>query len=822
QALQLLRQGVWAALTGGWYHDPEQSTFTNSCHLYLWLFLLLLPLALHLAFPPNAITAFFYCSSVTIFFTIIKLVSYRLHLMFDKGEVIQQKPSRKKEKPNKDKEANKEHITNHKIPSNNRQINNGKKEEAPHSLSTPPLRCSSRGQNINSHHSSGPLELPAQETVEDLQGVVLSEDHAVAPVSSTSPGIKRESSPVSKERGPDPVTTPAGPRRPAVVETRVSDKGKERGGRGQPPFRHRSEGGLVEKEALKKLPHLSLSQYDLLETDVSFQPWGSENSVLSPEPVIYAQGSLREQLQSQSPADSLSSSCPQCDTVIARAARQPPDAARHGDPPRTRDADCSDSEVAVTLIDTSQPGDPLSLHEPIKIVITMSSTPNSMTDLESSLHLKVIGTEPIGTEPATPAVASPPNTEPIRIPVITLELSEDGGGGAKCPESNGSDRTPERLMVEASSNQCSGYESGEGGNATKDGSPSPGDRCETTPLFAPHEVPASEGAEEGRANLDPSSCKTSHEKRHTRVLSVDSGTDVFLSKSSTEVINDKEKTMPTSKSDLEAKEGQIPNESNFLEFVSLLESINTSKLMASGQRNGPGEQNQDSGLVGDNGSHEKKEEIQESEKPNGPSSKQGKPDMQSQDHTSTSPALTEPAKITTLFQGSRQRQIIYRVTSQQDSSVLQVISGPETSVQDEMSVDAMHVFIDEHGEIRSCYLKSGNPREGPFQHPPSNYDSFSHAREMQISSSSTTTSESQDPSSGDPAVSALQQQLLLMVARRTQSETPRHLSQDLEDSSCSSTQGKFNREQFYKFIIFPGKWIKVWYDRLTLLALLDR
>lgn len=48
QAVQLLRQGVWAALTGGWYHDPEQSKFTNSCHLYLWLFLLLLPMALHL------------------------------------------------------------------------------------------------------------------------------------------------------------------------------------------------------------------------------------------------------------------------------------------------------------------------------------------------------------------------------------------------------------------------------------------------------------------------------------------------------------------------------------------------------------------------------------------------------------------------------------------------------------------------------------------------------------------------------------------------------------------------------------------------------
>ncbi|XP_023096169.2 pecanex-like protein 2 isoform X3 [Felis catus] len=823
QALQLLRQGVWAALTGGWYHDPEQSKFTNSCHLYLWLFLLLLPLALHLAFPPNAITVFFYCSSVTIFFTIIKLVSYRLHLMFDKGEVIQQRPSKKKEKPSKDKEANKEHMTNHKNQSSTRQINNGKKEEPHRNLSTPPLRCSSRGQSINSQHSSGPLELPAQETVEDLKGVILSEDQPVAPVLSTSPGVRTG----SKVCAPETTTTPAIPRKPAVAGSPASDEGKERGGRRQPPLRHRSEGGLVEKEASKKLPHLSLSQYDLLETDVSFQPWGSENSVLSPEPANYASGSLRDRWQRESPPDSLSSSCPQCNTVIARPARASPGASRQADPPLKQEVDYSDSEVAVTLIDTSQPGDPLSLHEPIKIVITMSSTPNSMTDLESSLHLKVIGTERAGftsdAEPAAPGVASPPNMEQIRIPVITLELSEDGAGGAVCPEGSGGDRSPERLMVEASSNQCSGYESGEGGNATKDGSPSPtGDCCEATPPFTPHAAPETEGGKEGQANLDPSSCKTSHEKRHARVLSVDSGTDVFLSKSSAEIISDKEKTIPTSKSDLEAKEGQIPNESNFLEFVSLLESINTSKLAASNQRNSSVEQNKDSGLLGDTCSQEKREEIQEREKPNGHSSKQGKPDMQSQDHTSTSPVFTEPAKITTLFQGNRQRQIIYRVTSQQDSSVLQVISGPETSVQDEMSVDAMHVFIDEHGEIRSCYLKSGNQKEGPLQHQPSNYDSFSRARDIQISSSSTTTSESQDPSSGDPAVSALQQQLLLMVARRTQSETPRHLSQDLEDSSCSSTQGKFNREQFYKFIIFPGKWIKVWYDRLTLLALLDR
>nr|XP_012593695.1 pecanex-like protein 2 isoform X4 [Microcebus murinus] len=837
QVLQLLRQGVWAALTGGWYHDPEHSKFTNSCHLYLWLFLLLLPLALHLAFPPNAITVFFYCSSVTIFFTVIKLVSYRLHLMFDKGEVIQQKPSRKKEKPNKGKEANSEHITNHKIPSNNRQIHNGKKEEGNRNLSTPPLRCSSRGQSINSHHSSGPSELPAQETVEDLKGVVLSEDQPVPPESSTSPGIKTESLPASQVRVPETTPKSATPVKPVATGTLTSGKGKERGSKGRPPLRHRSEGGLVDKGPLKKLPHLSLSQYDLLETDVSFQPWGSENSVLIPEPPSCPQGSMRGQLQSRSPQDSLSSSCPQCNTVTVKPAEEPVDTSCQVDLPLSQEVNCSDSEVAVTLIDNSQPGDPLSLHEPIKIVITMSSTQNSMTDLESPLHLKVVSTERTGlrsdAEPAAPAVATPPNAaEQVRIPVITLELSEDGGRGMACPEGNGGGRVSERSKAEASSNQCSSHRSGVGEGATKDCSPSSRNPWETAPPLTPAVASESEMGKEGQANLDPSSCNNSHEKRHARVLSVDSGTDVFLSKSSAEVINDKEKTMPTSKSDLEAKEGQLPNESNFLEFVSLLESINTSKVVAPNPSNGSAEQKEESGLLRgaiphqfcseDNCSQEKKEEILESEKPTGQNSKQGKPDLQSQDHTGTSPLFTQPAKTPAFFQGNRQRQIIYRVTSQQDSSVLQVISGPETSVQEEISVDAMHVFIDEHGEIRSCYLRSGNQKEGPLQHPPSNCDRPSQAGEMHVSSSSTTTSESQDPSSGDPAVSALQQQLLLMVARRTQSETPRHVSRDLEDSSCSSTQGKFNREQFYKFIIFPGKWIKVWYDRLTLLALLDR
>ncbi|XP_029388530.1 pecanex-like protein 2 isoform X3 [Mus pahari] len=738
--------------------------------------------------------------------------------MFDKGEAIQHRSPRKRSKRKPEGEASSQHTARHKNPSNNRQIHSTKKEEPRGSLTTPPLCCSSRGQSVHSQHSSGPLELPAQETVEDLKGVVLSEDQPEALVSSTSPGMKSESLPASQGRTPEPTPRPACPVKPVTTELFTARKGKESGGTAQRPARHRSESGLVNTGALKKLPQLSLSQYDLLETDISFQPWGSEHSVLIPQPNC-TQSPTRAQPQSRSPQDSLSSSCCQCNTVLAKPTEEElTRTSGQVELPLNQEVVDSDGEVAVTLIDTSQPGEPLSLQEPIKIVITMSSTQNSISDLESSLHLRVTSSDRTSVRPKVESAgaggAGPADPEQVRIPLITLELTEDGGGrGVSCSEGNGGERTPERMEV-MPPDRCSG--SGPGECSTKDRSPTPGPTLVT---LTPRVDPESEGSREGQASLDPASCKSSHEKRHARVLSVDSGTDVFLSRSTKEVVSDGEKPIPTSKSDLEAKEGQIPNESNFLEFVSLLESISTSKVVAPDSAAEQKGANQ--GPEG-HASPGTKEEAVENEKPSRRDPKPGKPDLPSQDPANDSPVFTQPAKSTALFQGSRQRHIIYRVTSQQDSSVLQVISGPETSVQEEMSLDAMHVFIDEHGEVRSCYLKSGNQREGSSQHPPLNPDGVSHAREILLSSSSTTTTGSPDPSSGDPAVSALQQQLLLMVARRTQSETPRHVSQDLEDSSRSSAQGKFNREQFYKFIIFPGKWIKVWYDRLTLLALLDR
>ncbi|XP_066467539.1 pecanex-like protein 2 [Tiliqua scincoides] len=816
QAVQLLRQGVWAALTGGWYHDPELSKFTNSCHLYLWLFLLLLPMALHLAFPPNTITAFIYCSSVTLFFTTIKVISYRLHLMFDKGEVIQQKVIWRDGKQSK--EAKRDNAVRHISLSNN--VGDGSlAEEIKHNGSTPTIHSSVKVQAILSHHSSGLLELPAQETLEDLKGVMVLDDPPAPPLSSTSPCVKADILSASMALMSN-ATTSAIVAKP--METLIGSATSEKEEKVQPSG---IEDTLLDKSVVKKLPNLSLSQYDVLKTGISFEPWSNDNSIILSEHFSNPKCFKKEKLLDTSAQDSITSSCPQCHTVAAKGNDGPLESS-YTDDMKVR-LDDSESEVAVALVDNSLPGDPLSLHEPIKIVITMSSTQNSTTDLEGSLHLKMLNTEKSSSNPDSGVAMvdqhnKQNNNDQMRIPVITFELSDDSGGHAY-QEASESLRTPDNLNVDASSNQCSGYESGEQDNVIKEHSDNPTNNhvdISNCPENASGNVAVTTShSKEGQQSLGLPSCKAAHEKRHARVLSVDSGTDVFLSKNSTETVSDKEKLLPTSKSDLEAKEGQIPNESNFLEFVSLLESINTSKATVSDCKP---ETRKDKGVAADCCIADKKEGHLETEKAcaHG-SSKQDKSEVHNHDCGAVNPIISEPAKFTAHHQGTRQRQIIYRVTSQQDGSVLQVISGPEASVQEEMSVDAMHVFIDENGEIRSCYLKTGTQKEGSVQNPAPNCDFVSNAHETHYSSSSTTTSESQEVSSGDHGPSALQQQLLLMVARRTLSETPRHLSQDLEDSSCSSVQRKINR-QFYKLVVFPGKWIKIWYDRLALLALLDK
>ncbi|KAI1289185.1 Pecanex-like protein 1 [Halotydeus destructor] len=101
QALSILRQGIWASITGGWYYDPRQSHFANVFHFYAWLILLCLPLTIQVlirdrfneASKDHLLSASLllwmgYCFITCILFIVIKLTNLYLHKLFDAGECI--------------------------------------------------------------------------------------------------------------------------------------------------------------------------------------------------------------------------------------------------------------------------------------------------------------------------------------------------------------------------------------------------------------------------------------------------------------------------------------------------------------------------------------------------------------------------------------------------------------------------------------------------------------------------------------------------------------------------------------------------------------
>ncbi|XP_058847312.1 pecanex-like protein 1 isoform X2 [Acipenser ruthenus] len=93
QTLQILRQGVWASVTGGWYYDPHQNTFVNALHLYIWMFLLCFPFTLYMALPSSMLIVGIYCGVIAAVFLLLKVVNYRLHRALDEGEVVERSAS---------------------------------------------------------------------------------------------------------------------------------------------------------------------------------------------------------------------------------------------------------------------------------------------------------------------------------------------------------------------------------------------------------------------------------------------------------------------------------------------------------------------------------------------------------------------------------------------------------------------------------------------------------------------------------------------------------------------------------------------------------
>ncbi|XP_011642737.1 pecanex-like protein 1 isoform X2 [Pogonomyrmex barbatus] len=147
QTLEILRQGIWASLTGGWFYDPHLDVFSNTFHLYVWLFLLCLPFTIYLYFPPTLYVWLAYCSSFIAVFGTIKCMNHALHCVYDTTECLeepnqtisQQKSEGEKKwaSHNKSREQSQDQ-TGHGI---ELQVLNGKTD-------TPPVECSSRNSFI--------------------------------------------------------------------------------------------------------------------------------------------------------------------------------------------------------------------------------------------------------------------------------------------------------------------------------------------------------------------------------------------------------------------------------------------------------------------------------------------------------------------------------------------------------------------------------------------------------------------------------------------------------------------------------------------------
>ncbi|XP_029586819.1 pecanex-like protein 1 [Salmo trutta] len=144
QTLQILRQGVWASITGGWYYDPHQNTFVNALHLYLWLFLLCFPFTLYMTLPPTMVIVGIYCGVIAGMFLLLKTVNYRLHHALDEGEVVEHRAKAKESNRTSSEGANEGNATRQEDsngpgdPGGGLEMADFIREE------TPPVDCSSR------------------------------------------------------------------------------------------------------------------------------------------------------------------------------------------------------------------------------------------------------------------------------------------------------------------------------------------------------------------------------------------------------------------------------------------------------------------------------------------------------------------------------------------------------------------------------------------------------------------------------------------------------------------------------------------------------
>ncbi|XP_029030939.1 pecanex-like protein 1 isoform X2 [Betta splendens] len=818
QVVQTLRQGVWASLTGGWYHDPDQNKFNNSCHLYLWIFLLMLPLSLHLALPPTTMALSIYCTSITVFFILIKLANYRLHLMFDEGEaVVRCSLSDLSKAPEKKSNASDSCLPatirkSSTVPDSVAMTTLARKRHSPviqvtvKQTETDPgligVDCSrseevktSEGQCetvVEARRVEGGMQPSPSPSPDDLSSPDPNQAAPLLQAQQRSPAhaAKDDARPVSAagtgnadagttEDGTDvKISLPGTGGEDGAAETdseprRAEEKDREdteaadgeAADEGLPP----SKGSGDESE------DESAGQSE--RSDATINPLDTPQDDLIDIPVLTEQGETY----------------------------------------------CSD-EIEVVLVDNSGPG-PVSAHlddsDTVKIIITMNCDPQTAAQLEESVKQSLLENAQASGECH------------IKIPVITFDSPEEEKQEVEEPgEASGFEEDPApnprlptsqseefhlcRETTESTTLECPGPEPALPNDSTlspqltNDNSSSGIDvhshRDDTDPLD-PNVDP------QGFLRIPPALGRYGPGGRtHIRGLSMDSGKDaVLLSDRSHNTT-----TMTTSKSDLEAKEGQTPNESSFLEFVSLLGSLSTRASGSSAQDEERPEAAAAEGgsQQGENPSATCDESITESsagtkpERPKPPTSLLA-------DKPQPPPPTHIPIVSPDSPQTDREKEPDYdslpSQTSQSESSMLQVICRPEATNKEEA-----YTFHTVHRDRpRKLYAERA-------LNLPLGAELITGNMCDLLSTSSN--SECQDAVAAGHSDCPFQRRIIPAHRLRPRRTHPEIFQEEdsLDESSETSTQGKPSRKIYYKLRLFPGRWINILYDRLTLLALLDR
>uniref|UniRef100_A0A8C1FBQ9 Pecanex-like protein n=1 Tax=Cyprinus carpio carpio TaxID=630221 RepID=A0A8C1FBQ9_CYPCA len=782
QALQILRQGVWASLTGGWYVDPHQSTFSNCFHLYLWIFLLAFPFLLYMALPASLVVAGVYCAVIAAFFTAIKAVNFRLHAMFDLGEIVEKRQASFTTDPNRVEEG---------------EEGSGAHDGSQRSVgvemtvfrkvnSTPPVRCSSQHSLFGLNQVSEFLpQLEDPGGSKDIKELLQEQGSSNVIVTSAHRDVLRHNSQDNTRligvgdvlsggfNNLHPTNCPSIPPSPSSYS----------------PL-----GPSAESESLGDAPLSPLIKSSLSEEL-------SENLLgLGLDPVTFAPGAEH----------------PGSRTGVALAAGSTDSCFSGGGAATDRETLSTVSSYRSEKTDSTQLESPSMGQTPKP----MSNAPytalpqgkgpyqqhgdvlqgGSDTDDLSDSNCDVDGAEPPSLQAQQQVV------RPKDLKLLSFDC--DDGSDMSAGSSLGSqrrfssdDEDDDEDDDSSSSTSCYSHDLANTGITSQPAPPqlpSPGEGEEPDTVGPSHSRSAQRSA------------STASAKTHARVLSMDgagggsnntgnlASTVLPLPVSSAPA----PRPLTISKSDLEAR---TVHSEGFSRAHHRLDSLGGSwagnqtgwragELLEEGAVGGaPEEGNKRDSVSSVKRTQAIRRRHNAGSNPTPPPSAMGSP-----------PSLQDLQRVRTSSH-SRTRTLPSALHFAASSLLLLPRSGiHEASTFDDTTEGAVHYFYDESGVKRSyTFGPAGGGYEDPVQE-----------RERQSQSSSFTSTDVQEVA---PALSMLQPRPVVLQGMQV-----RRVPLDMPEENTLMIEEKAKPKHYYRFWVLPGKWLRVRYDRLALLALLDR